>query len=70
MNFCNAGPIANSCFLGKDVVTSIHYSFIKATHDLTRLGKTFNEILGHNLNIDFGFVKITINNKNLSYKYK
>lgn len=48
--------------MGKDVVTSIHYAFIKATHDLIRLG--------HNLNIDFGFVKVSVNNKDLRYKYR
>ena len=39
-------------YLGKDVVQSIHSSLIKAIYDLTRLG--------HNLNIDFGFIKINV----------
>jgi hypothetical protein len=26
--------------------------------------------LGHNVNIDFSFVKVQITNKNLQYKYK
>ncbi|CAD8199326.1 unnamed protein product [Paramecium octaurelia] len=62
MNFCNAGPIAASCYLGKDVVQSIHYSLIKAIQDLTRLG--------HDLHIDFGFIKISVVNKDLKYKYE
>jgi len=38
MMFCNAGPIAASCFLAKDVVTSAHAAFIHAIADLTSLG--------------------------------
>ncbi|EGR30907.1 hypothetical protein IMG5_121540 [Ichthyophthirius multifiliis] len=61
MTFCNAGPIAASCFLGKDVVESAHYAFICAVQDLTTLG--------YSLNIDFQFIKLTVNNKNLQYQY-
>ncbi|CAD8185706.1 unnamed protein product [Paramecium octaurelia] len=61
MNFCNAGPIAASSYLGKDVVQSVHTSLIKAIHDLTRLG--------HDLHIDFGFIKISVQNRDLKYKY-
>lgn len=39
MTFCNAGPIAASSFLGKDVVQSAHNAFIQAVSDLTALGK-------------------------------
>lgn len=48
-------------YLGKDVVISIHQALIKAVHDLTRLG--------HDLTINFGFIVIKVQNKNLSYKY-
>ncbi|KAM3139420.1 Aconitate hydratase mitochondrial [Paramecium bursaria] len=62
MNFCNAGPIAASCYLGKDVVQSIHQAFIKAVHDLTRLS--------HDLHIDFGFIKVSVVSRDLKYKYQ
>jgi len=38
MTFCNPGPIAASCYLGKDVVASSHAAFIQAIIDLTTLG--------------------------------
>jgi hypothetical protein len=38
MMFCNAGPIAASCLLGKEVVSSAHSAFIAAISDLTTLG--------------------------------
>jgi len=62
MVFCNAGPIAASCYLGKEVVTSAIAAFVEAVSNLTQLG--------YNLDIDFGFAKVKINNKNLSYSYK
>jgi len=61
MVFCNAGPIAASCYLGKEVVTSAIAAFTEAVSNLTQLG--------YNLDIDFGFAKVKINNKNLSYNY-
>jgi len=61
MVFCNAGPIAASCYLGKEVVTSAIQAFIEAVGNLTQLG--------YNLDIDFGFGKVKINNKNLSYSF-
>jgi len=62
MVFCNATPIAASCYLGKEVVTSAINAFIEAVANLTQLG--------HNLDIDFGFARVKINNKNLSYTYQ
>ncbi|KAL4498427.1 hypothetical protein ABPG72_013233 [Tetrahymena utriculariae] len=61
MMFCNAGPIAASCYLGKDVVSSAHNAFIQAVSDLTTLG--------HGLNIDFGFVKVYVQDRDLRYSY-
>jgi len=29
MIFCNPGPIASACYLGKEVVSSAHAAFIK-----------------------------------------
>lgn len=61
MMFCNPGPIAASCYLSKDVVQSTHQAFIQAVCDLTRLG--------YNLSIGLGFIKFTVNNKDLKYSY-
>jgi nucleoid DNA-binding protein len=62
MIFCNAGPISAGCYLAKEVVASAHEAFIKAVGDLTKLGQS--------LNIDFGFCKVRICDKDLSYSYK
>jgi len=61
MVFCNAGPIAASCYLGKEVVTSAIAAIVEAISNLTQLG--------NNLDIDFGFARVKINNKNLSYTF-
>lgn len=61
MMFCNAGPIANSCQLGKEVVESAHAAFIKAVGDLATLG--------YDMFIDFKFMSLTIYGKDLKYKY-
>jgi len=62
MVFCNAAPISTACYLGKEVVSSAIQAFIEAVANLTQLG--------YNLDIDFGFCKIKIVNRNLSYSYK
>jgi len=62
MIFCNPAPIATASYLGKEVVSSAINAFIEAIANLTQLG--------HNLNIDFGFCKITIINRSLSYSYR
>jgi len=62
MTFCNPGPIAASCYLGKDVVASSHAAFIQAIIDLTTLG--------YDLVIDWTFFKLNVNNKDLKYKFE
>jgi nucleoid DNA-binding protein len=62
MVFCNATPIAAGCYLGKEVVTSAIQAFVEAVANLTQLG--------YNLDIDFGFGKVKINNKNLTCTFK
>jgi len=62
MVFCNPVPVAAACYLGKEVVASAIQAFIEAVGNLTQLG--------YNLDIDFGFCKVKINNRNLSYNYK
>lgn len=62
MVFCNATPIAAGCYLGKEVVTSAISAITEAIANLTQLG--------YNLEVDFGFAKVKINNKNLSYTFQ
>lgn len=62
MIFCNPGPIAAACYLGKEVVSSAIQAFIEAASNLTQLGYT--------LEIDFGFCKVKVTNRNLSYNFK
>ena len=62
MIFCNPDPISASCYLSKNTVKSAIDAFTSAIIDLT----TQN----NNLNVDLGFIKLNINKKNLSYKYK
>lgn len=62
MIFCNAGPIGTACFLSKETVASAHDAFFKSIIDLTQLG--------HALNLDFGFCRVTISQRNLQYQYK
>lgn len=47
--------------LGKEIVQSVHQSFIQALVDLTTLG--------YSLDLNFGFIRISINNRNLRYSY-
>jgi len=61
MIFCNAGPIAAASYLGKEVVTSAIQAFIEAVANLTQLG--------HSIDIDFGFCRVKITNRNLTYAY-
>jgi len=61
MIFCNPGPIAAASYLGKEVVTSAINAFIEAVANLTQLG--------HSLDIDFGFCRVKIVNRNLTYSY-
>ena len=61
MIFCNAVPIANACYLAKEVVSSAIDAFVKAVSDLTSLGYT--------LRLDFGFCTINVSDRNLNFKY-
>jgi len=60
--FCNPGPIAAASYLGKEAVASAIQAFIEAVSNLTQLG--------HSLDIDFGFCRVKINNRNLTYTFK
>jgi nucleoid DNA-binding protein len=62
MIFCNPTPIAAACYLGKETVASAIQAFVEAVQNLTQLG--------YSLDIDFGFCKVKINNRSLSYNYK
>jgi nucleoid DNA-binding protein len=62
MVFCNPAPIATASYLGKEAVDSAIKAFIEAVSNLTQLG--------YNLDIDFGFCKVKIVNRNLTYTYK
>jgi len=62
MTFCNPGPIAASCFLGKDVVASSHAAFVQALIDLTTLG--------YDITIDWTFFNLTVRNKDMKYRYQ
>mmetsp|Transcript_33508 Transcript_33508/g.39014 ORF Transcript_33508/g.39014 Transcript_33508/m.39014 type:complete len:300 (+) Transcript_33508:36-935(+) len=61
MIFCNSVPIANACYLAKEVVSSAIDAFVTAVNDLTRLG--------YDLRINFGFCCLSINDRNLTVKY-
>jgi len=61
MIFCNAGPIAAASYLGKEVVTSAINAFVEAVCNLTQLG--------HSMDINFGFCRVKIVNRNLTYSY-
>jgi len=49
-------------YLGKEVVKSAHEAFVKAVTDLTDLG--------YDMAIEFGYCKLLIIDKNLSYHYR
>ena len=61
MVFCNALPIAASCYLDKETTESAMNCFARAVADLTELGK--------NLDLSIGPIRIKVNNKNLTYTY-
>jgi len=62
MIFCNPTPIATACYLGRETVSSAIQAFVVAVTDLTRLG--------YDLDLDFGFCRVVIRDKTLSYNYK
>lgn len=61
MLFCNPGPIASGCNFSPKLTQSILTAITHAITDLTRLGK--------DLNLDFGFCKLRVNNKDLTYNF-
>lgn len=61
MCFCNPEPIAAACFLARDVVKSALDAFTAAIIHLTTLN--------HSLNVNLGFLNITIKSKTLTYAY-
>jgi D-mannonate dehydratase len=62
MVFCNPAPVAAAAYLGKETVSAAIQAFIEAVANLTQLG--------YNLDINFGFCRVKINNRNLSYTFK
>ena len=61
MIYCNPVPIANSCYISKDVAESVLNTFAKAVTDLTDLGR--------NMEIRIGVATIKINNRSLTYTF-
>lgn len=62
MVFCNPAPIAAASYLGKEAVASAIQAFVEAVGNLAQLG--------YNLDIDFGFCRVKVNNKSLTYAFK
>eukprot|EP00744_Colponema_vietnamica_P001599 GILI01002639.1.p2 GENE.GILI01002639.1~~GILI01002639.1.p2 ORF type:complete len:309 (-),score=64.10 GILI01002639.1:397-1323(-) len=58
MIYANPVPVAASCLFHKELVASFFTVFFRAVIDLVRLG--------HNVELDFGFVKIRMIDANLS----
>ena len=58
MLYCNAGPIAASCFLDRETTSDAMKAIVAAIIDLTNLG--------FDMNLDFGVAKLKIRNKNLT----
>jgi hypothetical protein len=65
MIFCNAGPIAAACYLGKDVVQDAIDAFIQGIVDLIALSDFI--FLDKDLIVDFHFCKISMVHKSISY---
>ena len=57
MIYCNPVPIASACLLGADVVTDAMNTLFTAITDLVKYGK--------DLNLQFGFGTIRVQNKDL-----
>jgi hypothetical protein len=54
MIFCNPVPLAQACFLDKQVVSDAHSALWSAVRDLTKLG--------HTINLPFNFCAVVIKN--------
>ena len=61
MVFCNPVPIAQACYLDKEVVRDAHKALFKAVYDLTKLGR--------GLVLQFGFAVVVISNRDLKVKF-
>jgi hypothetical protein len=62
MTFCNPAPIAQACYLSREVVSSAHEAFAKAVCDLADLG--------HSFEIKFpNFLTMKVQNRDMSYKF-
>lgn len=61
MLYCNATPIAGRTSLPREIAQSSIQAIFEAVADLTKTGMT--------LILDFGFIQIRVDNKNMSYKY-
>jgi len=62
MVFCNPVPIAQACYLHKNVVRDAHKGIFAAIKDLTQLG--------YSLKIPFNFAVLLVNNKSLEVRFK
>ena len=61
MVFCNPVPIAQGCYVDKDLVKDAHKAVFKAVFDLTKLGR--------GLILQFGFAVVMISNRDLKVKF-
>jgi hypothetical protein len=61
MVFCNPVPIAQACYLDKELVRDAHRAIFKAVYDLTKLGRA--------LVLQFGFAVVIISNRDLKVKF-
>lgn len=61
MIFCNPVPIAQACYLDKNVIRDTHKAIFNAVKALTKLGRT--------MHIAFNFSVVIINNMSLQVKF-
>ena len=61
MIFCNPVPIAQACYLDKNVIRDAHKALFAAIKDLTKLGRT--------LHIQFNFAVVVISNMSLNVQF-
>ena len=61
MIFCNPVPIANACYLAKNIVQDAHRAIFKAVRDLTNQGR--------NIELRFNFAVIRVLNRSLSVQF-
>jgi hypothetical protein len=61
MIFCNPVPVAQACFLDKNVIRDAHKALFAAVKDLTKLGRT--------LHLAFNFAVVVISNMSLQTQF-